>query len=225
MTAAKILQHAVSEFDAPSGCAVVVPCYNEAKTIAALVVSIRRFVQHIIVVDDGSTDGTAAQAKSAGAVVVSHPVNRGKGAALRTGLEHARQSGFDWALTMDGDGQHAPEDIAVFFERAVLKHAALVVGNRFHAAHRIPLLRRCINRIMSRRISKLAGVTLPDSQCGFRLMNLDAWARLPLTMDRFETESELLLEFIRAGLVVEFVPVQVIYHSNGSKINPLLDTP
>jgi glycosyltransferase involved in cell wall biosynthesis len=224
MTAAKKLQHAGSEFVTPSACAVVIPCYNEAKSIAPLILSIRRFMPHIIVVDDGSTDGTGMHAVSSDATVITHAKNRGKGAALRTGLEHARQSGFAWALTMDGDGQHAPEDIATFLERAGSNCAELVVGNRFHAAHRIPFLRRCINRIMSSRISKLSGVTLPDSQCGFRLLNLDAWARLPLTMDRFETESELLLEFIRAGRVVEFIPVQVIYHSNGSKINPLLDT-
>ena len=203
---------------------VVVPCYNEAKTIASLILSIRRFAPHVIVVDDGSTDGTASLAIPAGAVVIQHSGNRGKGAALRTGLEQARAAGFSWALTMDGDGQHAPGDITAFFECAGLKRAALVVGNRFHAAHRIPPVRRLINRVMSNRLSKLAGMTLPDSQCGFRLVNLDAWARLPMKAERFESESELLLEFARAGLPVEFVPVQVIYHSNGSKINPLLDT-
>src|SRR5262245_14706823 len=125
---------------------------------------------------------------------------------------------------MDGDGQHSPKDIPLFSERAATTQAALIVGNRMHNPASMPWLRRMVNRWMSRRLSTLAGQKLPDTQCGFRLVRLDAWAKLNLRAERFEVESEWLLVFAESGYVIEFVPVQVIYDSERSKINPLLDT-
>jgi glycosyltransferase involved in cell wall biosynthesis len=210
--------------DWPRQCAVVVPCFNEAARIGGLVRVVRDHLPRIMVVDDGSNDSTAAQAMAAGAEVFRHPRNLGKGAALRTGLTQARQLGFGWALLMDGDGQHRPEDIPVFLRKATETGVALVIGNRMHQAQAIPWLRRAVNRWMSRRISTRAGRSLPDSQCGFRLLNLGAWARLRLETDRFEVESEMLLAFIRAGHRVEFVPISVVGAGPCSRIHPLRDT-
>ncbi|HKI70189.1 MAG TPA: glycosyltransferase family 2 protein, partial [Verrucomicrobiae bacterium] len=163
-------------------------------------------------------------AEQAGADVLRHPQSLGKGAALRAGWRRASELGFEWAMTLDGDGQHAPDDIPVFLQRAEQSNAELLVGNRMSAADDMPWLRRFVNRWMSRRISALAGCDLPDSQCGFRLINLAALNAVSLRTTHFEIESEVLLSFIARGFRVEFVPVRVIYQTEQSKIRPLADT-
>ena len=205
-------------------CAAVIPCFNEARRIVPVIEGVRHHLPNVIVVDDGSTDGTGRRAKAAGAFVIGENRNDGKGSALRAGWRHARQLGFTWALTMDGDGQHAPDDIPKFFARAETTGAALVVGDRMGNAAAMPWLRRQVNRWMSRRLSGRAGVPLPDSQCGFRLAHLETLARMPLAARRFEIESETLLAFLAAGERVAFVPIQVIYGPGPSKICPVLDT-
>jgi glycosyltransferase involved in cell wall biosynthesis len=210
--------------DWPAHCAVVIPCLNEAASIERLVRQARDHLPSVIVVDDGSTDTTGERAARAGAEVLRHEQSQGKGAALQTGLRQARERGFAWALTLDGDGQHAPEDIPVFLRHATHTKAALIVGNRMADPGRMPWLRRQVNRWMSRRLSRIAGRVLPDTQCGFRLMKLDAWSRLPISTRHFEIESEMLLAFIGAGQGVEFVPIQVIYKAEQSKIHPWRDT-
>jgi glycosyltransferase involved in cell wall biosynthesis len=208
----------------PQECAVVIPCRNEARFIAPLVREVRSRLPNVIVVDDASSDTTARDAKEAGAIVVSHSAPSGKGVALQTGWRRARESGFAWVLCMDGDGQHAPADIGKFLECAERTGASLVVGNRMSDASKMPWLRRLVNRWMSRKLSALAGQELPDSQCGYRLVRLAALERLRLSATQFEIESEQLLAFIEAGERVEFVPVQVIYRSERSKIHPWRDT-
>src|SRR5258708_7750816 len=116
--------------DWPADCVVVIPCLNEARAIAPLVTAARRYLPQVIVVDDGSGDDTAKQAEGAGAEVVRHSRTWGKGAALDTGWVRAMERGFKWALTLDGDGQHAPDDIPAFLSAAVGGGVDLVVGNR-----------------------------------------------------------------------------------------------
>src|SRR6516162_4347616 len=146
-------------------CVAVIPCFNEAAQIRNLVAEVQRHVSSIIVVDDGSTDATAENAWKAGAEVLLLPKNSGKGAALQQGWRRASNLGFKWVLMLDGDGQHAPQDIPKLFARAEATGATLVVGNRMRNAREMPLVRRCANLWMSRRISKLTGADLPDSQC------------------------------------------------------------
>jgi glycosyltransferase involved in cell wall biosynthesis len=204
-------------------CAVVIPCLDEAATIGALVADVRCFVSTVFVVDDGSNDGTGRDAEQAGAEVLRHARPLGKGAALQTGWRHAREHGFKWVLTMDGDGQHLPADVPAFLERAEKTTSDLIIGNRMLAAEKMPRLRRFVNRWMSARISRMAGRSLPDSQCGFRLINLTALAATPISTAHFEIESEVLLSFALAGRKIEFVPIEVIYKSEQSKIHPLRD--
>jgi glycosyltransferase involved in cell wall biosynthesis len=203
---------------------VVIPCFNEGDSIAGLVAATRRQFPRVLVVDDGSTDDTAAQAQTAGAQVVPHAKNLGKGAALKTGLSQARQQGFEWAFTLDGDGQHVPDDMPVFLERAGQTGALLVVGNRMPNARAIPWLRRQVNRWISRQLSRRAGRPLPDSQCGFRLIHLEAWAALPLKTEHFEVESETLMAFLAAAHPVAFVPIRVIGRGRSSHIHPVADS-
>jgi glycosyltransferase involved in cell wall biosynthesis len=184
----------------------------------------RQLVSLVLVVDDGSTDATARLAESAGATVIRHERNCGKGAALRSGLSQLVEQGFVWAVTLDGDGQHAPQDLHAMLRCAKQTGALLVIGNRMDNARAMPWLRRLVNRWMSRRLSQHAGRHLPDSQSGFRLIHLGTWAALPLETERFEIESETLMAFLTAGHRVEFVPIRVVRGSRRSHIHPVADS-
>ncbi len=205
-------------------CAAVIPCCNEAAAIGPLVAVVRIHLPRVIVVDDGSTDGTATAARTAGAEVLVSSTNQGKGAALQLGLRRARELGCAWALLLDGDGQHAPEDIPGFLAALRADFGDLVVGNRMVAPEGMPVIRHATNRVMSTVLSSLTGSRLPDTQCGFRLVRLAAWETLPLRCARFEVDSEMLLAFLAAGRRVEFIPVRSRYKSEQSKIQPLRDT-
>lgn len=205
-------------------CAAVVPCFNEAATVGDVVAGIKTFLPTVIVVDDGSTDATPRIAKDGGAEIVSLKKNSGKGAALRAGWRRAAKKDFEWILMLDGDGQHSTGDIPKFFERAQNSSARLIVGNRMQNAAAIPPLRRFVNHWMSRRISKITGADIPDSQCGFRLAHLPSLMELPIAANHFEIESEMLTAFIAARHQIESVPVETIYQQRASKICPFADT-
>jgi glycosyltransferase involved in cell wall biosynthesis len=205
-------------------CAAVIPCFNEAAGIGEVVARVRGHLPKVIVMDDGSTDATVDRARAAGAEVIRFNKNCGKGLALQAGWRRAHELGFTWMLMLDGDGQHSADDIPKFFVRAGKNACSLVVGNRMGDCTAMPFLRHTVNRWMSRRISRMTGVVLPDSQCGFRLAHLETLLNLPIRAHRFEIESAMLLAFYRAGRSIEFVPVQTLYHNTVSKINPLTDT-
>jgi glycosyltransferase involved in cell wall biosynthesis len=207
-----------------SDCCVVIPCLNEADAIGELVSRVKSILPHVLVVDDGSSDATARLAGTAGAQVIRHEQPQGKGAALLRGWTAAHQQGFSWAFAMDGDGQHDPQDLPRFLDCAEKTGALLVVGDRMAAPDGMPWLRRQVNRWMSRRLSRLARCHLPDTQNGFRLMHLNSWSSLTITSGHFEIESEILWRFARASHPIRFVPVQVIYRRERSKIHPLRDT-
>jgi glycosyltransferase involved in cell wall biosynthesis len=208
----------------PSYCAAVIPCFNESAAIAAVVPEVRRHLPRVIVVDDGSTDNTSVLAQGAKAVVLNHGRNLGKGAALNSGLSHALSQGCEWAVTLDGDGQHAPQDLPALLRCARQTGALLVVGDRMPEARKMPWLRRQVNRWMSRKLSERAGRHLPDTQSGFRLIHLPSWAALPLTTQHFEIESEMLMAFLAAGHPVAFVPIQVVRRRRQSHIRPVTDS-
>jgi glycosyltransferase involved in cell wall biosynthesis len=210
--------------DWTSQCAVVIPCLNEGLFVEDLVREVRRYLPTVIVVDDGSSDSTGLLAARGGAEVIRHDRPQGKGAALQSGLRQVRDRGYSWVMTLDGDGQHAPEDIPKFLRCAEAAGVQLVIGNRMDQPGQMPWLRRQVNRVMSRRLSKIAGQWLPDTQCGFRLLKLEPWAQLTFQTRHFEVESEVLLEFIAAGHQVAFVPIRVIYKAEQSKIHPVRDT-
>jgi glycosyltransferase involved in cell wall biosynthesis len=205
-------------------CAVVIPCFNERAVIASLVRDVQRLVRTVIVVDDGSGDGTAEVAAEAGALVIRHLERSGKGAALMRGFLAARERGFTHVLCMDGDGQHAVADIPAFFDCCEQTNAGLIIGNRFEDKGRMPVVRRWVNILMSCALSCAAGEKLPDTQCGFRLLRLSLLSAIETRSTHFEFESEFLLEVLRSGGRVAFVPVETIYRSEQSKINPVGDT-
>jgi glycosyltransferase involved in cell wall biosynthesis len=206
--------------------AVVIPAYNAAATVARVVAEAARFVgpERVIVVDDGSRDGTAEAARRAGAVVVCHEENRGKGAAIVTGAREARRRGMDWMVTLDADGQHDPMEIPKFWEAQRRTGAAIVLGNRMDNPVGMPRLRRFSNRVTSWIISWRVGQRLPDTQNGFRLLSVDLVLSLPLVTRRYETESEILIRALHRGVRVASVPVKSIYGDEPSSIHPWRDT-
>jgi len=208
----------------PNSCAAVVPCLNEARSISRLVHRIHEYLPTVFVVDDGSSDDTAQLSSAAGAVLLAHPATRGKGHALETGFARAFADGYTWAFCLDGDGQHNPDNIPSFLQTAELESASLVIGNRMASCRSMPLLRKLVNHWMSRRLSNLCHVPVPDSQCGFRLLNLQVWSRLSLCASQFEIESEMLVRFAAAHQKVSFVPVDTIYGCEQSKIHPIRDS-
>ena len=205
-------------------CAVI-PCYNEAKAIAHIVRSVLLHVSHVIVIDDCSSDNTAGEAASAGAIVLKHSKNSGKGVALKTGFSEAASRGFRAAVTLDGDGQHDCAEIPLFLEAFGDGACDLVLGNRMDDTHAMPFVRRATNRFTSWAISRMVGVSLRDTQCGFRLIALDFWKAVHLDSSRFDLESEILIKACRNGARISQVRVRTIYFgTDESKINPVVDT-
>jgi glycosyltransferase involved in cell wall biosynthesis len=204
--------------------AALIPIYCEAALIADVVRRTRVHADLVLVVDDGSPDESAAIARRAGAEVLVHGVNRGKGAAIKTGAEVLCARGAKFILLLDGDGQHAPEEIARFVTAAENTGADIVVGNRFDNAKGMPFVRRLVNRLMSALISRACGVEIPDTQCGFRLVRASAIPVIMGRSDRFDFETEMLLLASRAGLKIRHVPVSTIYGDETSKIRPWQDS-
>lgn len=204
--------------------AAAIPAYQEEKHIAEVA---RRTFQHVgrvVVVDDGSSDATAENARAAGAEVIVHPVNRGKGEAIKTGLRHWLERGADYVVLLDGDGQHLPEEISRFVETADRTGAKLLIGSRMHDVAHMPPLRRAVNRYMSRKISQLCGHAIPDTQCGFRMLHRDLIPDVLGGGERFDYETEMLIFASRRGYPIESVPITTVYADEVSSINPVRDT-
>lgn len=204
---------------------VVIPACNVAETIGALVQRVRCLGLPVVVVDDGSRDQTAAIAAREGALVISHLRNQGKGSALRTAFDYALRERYDAVITMDGDGQHDPGDIAHLIRAAEHQYAGIVLGNRMADGARMPPVRRWTNRVMSAVVSVISRQSIPDSQCGFRFIRKEVLASLSLRAARFEIETELLLAALRRPQPWKTisVPVQTIYQRQASAIRPVRD--
>ena len=206
-------------------CALI-PAHNEAGTIGAVVAGARSHVDQVIVIDDGSTDGTGDQARAAGGMSERLGRRGGKGAALRHGLALAAVAGFTHALFMDGDGQHRPEDIPSLLGVLRETDADLVIGCRTFGDRPMPRSRYFSNTVGSRLASKLVGQPVPDSQSGFRLARLACLERLTLRSTRYEFEMEVLIKMSRSGCRLAFAPVSTVYDgpSARSKMHPVRDT-
>ncbi len=180
-------------------------------------------LEHVLVVDDGSTDATAANARAAGAEVIVHERNQGKGASIKSGLRHWLERGFQHVIILDADGQHLPEEIDRFIA-AASNGVELLVGTRMNDVRHMPLVRRLVNRYMSRKISRACGQEIPDTQCGFRMLSA---AVIPDLLDgecRFDYETEMLIIVSRKGFRIGAVPISTVYSDEVSSIHPVRDT-
>jgi glycosyltransferase involved in cell wall biosynthesis len=171
----------------------------------------RAYFTRVLVVDDGSTDGTGAAATAAGAEVVVHAVNSGKGVALRTGLGVLARDGVGRALTLDADGQHLPHQIPLLLSASDAQPDAFVVGVRKKAGHTIRRINKFGNWFADRALRAIARQPIPDTQSGFRVYPVATTLSIPTVGDRFDFETEILLRAARRGLRVVGVPVEVHY--------------
>jgi len=203
---------------------VIIPTHNEAQTIKILVTQIRKQSLDVLVIDDGSIDKTIIEAQTAGAKLIKHDLNKGKGISLREGFDFAINNNYDAVITMDGDGQHDPENLHNFIEKMREHQADIIIGNRMEKTKKMPPARFITNRFMSFIISKICHQPIPDSQCGFRLITVKVLKSLKLSTSNFEIESEVLIEASRKKYKIESIPVKTIYRGEKSKISPILDT-
>lgn len=203
---------------------VLIPAYNEARNIGVIIKELKEKGLSICVVDDGSTDDTSLIALKEGANVLKHDKNRGKGASIQDGIRYALKENFDAVLILDGDGQHKTSDVDNFFRKMDDTAADIVIGNRMHDTSAMPLTRHVTNRVMSYVISKLCGHDIPDTQCGFRLINMKVLKSIKLESSNYEIESELLLKAAKKGFKIESIPIQTVYENETSSINPFVDT-
>lgn len=206
-----------------STVAAVIPAYLEEKHIGEVVERTLRQLDHVLVVDDGSSDATAANARAAGGEVIVHERNLGKGDAIKNGLRHWLERGFQHVIILDGDGQHLPEEIDRFIAAAT-RGAQLIIGTRMNDVRTMPLLRRIVNRYMSHRISRLCGQKIPDTQCGFRMIHASVIPDLLKGTERFEYETEMLIKVSQKGFRIDSVPISTVYSDEVSSIHPFRDT-
>jgi glycosyltransferase involved in cell wall biosynthesis len=206
-------------------CALI-PAFNEAPYIANVVKGTQPHVEQVVVIDDGSTDETAQIARAAGATCLRSETNCGKASALRTGIAFARAQNFTHVITLDGDGQHLPEDIPVMISVAKETGADLVIGARCFDRARMPRPRYYSNTIGSRLASALVGCEIRDSQSGFRLFRLDKLRETNLRSRCYELEMEILIKMARSGCTIAHAPIHMVYdHGQArSKMKPVRDT-
>ena len=203
---------------------VLIPAYNESKTIGELIKSVETYVSDILVINDGSNDETEKVSKAAGASVISFKENVGKGKALRTGFDYALKNKYDAVITMDADGQHMPRDIVNILDVAASPEIGIVVGNRMGNPETMPPIRFATNLFMSLIISAVCRQNIPDTQCGFRLIKCDVLRSINLVSANYEIESEILIKGSKKGFRIKSTPIKSVYEGQRSSINPIVDT-
>jgi glycosyltransferase involved in cell wall biosynthesis len=207
--------------------ALIIPAYNAAGFLSTTLDSIIKIVpvKMILVVDDGSSDQTEKVALAAGVACIKHEINQGKGSALMTGLLWAQSQGYEWAITMDADGQHDPADLDSFWKAPITSETGILVGRRSMVGSSMPTHRRFSNYLTTRMISSLARSPVYDAQSGFRMYRISAieTARFP-RQGRFEWEAQSLVMACRKGFRILPVDIATVYTDNGSHMHLVRDT-
>jgi glycosyltransferase involved in cell wall biosynthesis len=206
--------------------AIVIPARNEAPRLSAVLLTLPRSLPGIcgidvIVVDDGSSDGTAARAREGGARVARHAVNLGKGAALRTGCEAAVRLGADLIVAMDADGQHLPSDIPRVLAPLMGGEADVVLTYREAPGGAMPVVLKVGNRALSSMLRLLFGVTIRDTQCGLRAFSAAAYPSLRWEATDYAVESEMLVRMARNNLRFAEVPIATVYADRYKGTQPI----
>ena len=206
--------------------AVIIPALNAERTLPPVVVAARTELEPVIVVDDGSHDATGKVAEAAGATVLRHDVNRGKGGALKTGFAWALENGFDGVITLDADGQHLPREIRKFLRERESSGADLIIGGRAHLFEEMLPRRRMANRFSAKCISLASGRPITDSQSGFRFYSAHLLRSLKLRTDGFDMESEVIVRAGRRNFNIATIPIDLGFVDGiaTSHYKPLQDT-
>lgn len=195
----------------------VIPAFNEAKNIVAVINEVKPLVDRVVVVDDGSTDETYNLAQTSGAIVLKHIINRGQGASLRTGTEYSLSQGAEIIVHFDADGQFLSQDIVKIIEPIKVGAAEVVYGSRFLGIEtKMPFLKRYLIMPLARAVNRIFfKINLTDPQSGFRALAASAARRISWQQDRMAHCSEIMFAVKKNNLRVAEVPVQVIYHNFG----------
>jgi glycosyltransferase involved in cell wall biosynthesis len=200
----------------------LIPAWNEAARLVPVVEGVRVYLP-VLVVDDGSQDETPAVAEAAGATVVRHPQNRGKGVALKTGFDWALVQGYEAVITLDADGQHDPADVGKFLDAYRAGAGDLIVGRRDFG--KMPFVRRCVNPFGSWLLSRALGVRIHDNQSGYRLYTRHLLENLDLAATGFELEVEVIIQAVCQGMRIGWVDIRTIYGVDKvSYFHPVKDT-
>jgi len=199
-----------------------IPAYNEERFISEVVRKTSRFVDEVIVIDDGSTDRTVQVAEAAGATVIRHKVNRGAGAATETCFKEARKRGADVLVTIDGDGQHNPDEINDVVGPALFGDADLVIGSRFIENHsNMPIYRRCGINVITWLCNFGSRTRITDTQCCFRAYGKKAIQTLGSNEEGFGFSIDLLIQSRENNLNIAEVPISCVYHDACHTENPI----
>lgn len=204
----------------------LIPALNAERTLMPVVRACLQQIADVLLVDDGSTDRTGEVAAAAGARVLRHEVNRGKGAALKTGFAWALENGFDGVVTLDADGQHLPSEIPKFIRARRETSAELIIGSRRHLFAGMLPRRRLANTFSAWAIAMASGTEVDDSQSGFRLYSANLLRSVRLVSDGFDMESEVIIRAGRLGLKVITVPIELGFVDglSTSHYRPVADT-
>lgn len=200
---------------------LIIPTYNNANTLAAVIDSVLPLVENVVVVNDGSTDNTTEILYSykEKIKVISYATNRGKGFALHCGFVYARERGYRYALTFDSDGQHSAEDIPRYLEAAEQYPDALIVGNRNLTQDNMPRKNTFANKFSNFWFAVHTGTKLPDTQTGFRLYPLEKMKGIRPFTSRYEAELEILVRCAWRGIKIVSLPIQVYYAPSGERVS------
>jgi glycosyltransferase involved in cell wall biosynthesis len=211
-----------------------IPCLNEEQFIGAIVTRARKYVDRVIVIDDGSTDNTSEVAKAAGAEVVRHERRRGAGAATKSGFEAAKTNDADILVTLDGDGQHNPDEIPRVLAPILHNGADLVIGSRFLQPTQQTQATQRTQGTNIRRYRKFgidvitwlynfgSKLRVSDSQSCFRAHSRRLVEAMNITEKGFGFSVEVLIKARKKGFVIAEVPISCVYHSQGSSLNPVI---
>ena len=197
-----------------------IAAYNEARYVGSIVLQARQYVDEVVVVDDGSTDNTARVAELAGATVVRHPENRGKGAAIQSILAEARKRNPDVLILLDADAQHDPNEIPVLV-KPISEGFDLVIGSREAQEDKTPLYRRIGKKVIFRSSQLASRTNIYDSESGFRALSPKAINELELQANGFAVESEMITLAADKKLKITEVPISNIYTKDGSTRHPI----
>lgn len=217
----------MESFNWPPQVGILIPAYQAGGYLSETLKGILTLVpsQHLLVVDDGSTDTTSQVARSLQVEVKRHLGNRGKGTALATGLKQLASRGYAWVITMDADGQHQPTDLGHFIQTAPTDEVGIVVGTRPISGTSMPWHRRFSNKTTTTMVSVLAKQDVYDAQSGFRMYRTQLWEKDIFPSEgRFEWEPQALILASRAGWKIASVPVTTLYGEHGSHMQLFTDT-
>jgi glycosyltransferase involved in cell wall biosynthesis len=203
-----------------TNCCVIIPTYNNAQTLGLVITEILEFTQHIVVVNDGSTDGTSEILGTYTNIeVVSYSRNKGKGFALRTGFNTALNRGYHYAITIDSDGQHKAADLYRFVEKLNDNPNSLIIGARNLTQDNVPAKSNFGNKFSNFWVKAETGYVLPDTQSGYRLYPIKALSSLSFFSMKFEFEIEVLAKAAWSGVELTYVPVDVYYAPKEERIS------